>query len=217
MTSREFSDRLERRAKRAGVSVSPPLRASLEAYFRLLSAWNKKINLCGMDLASPTSEAFDRLLVEPLAAATHCTTRSPRLLDIGSGGGSPAIPMALTFRRCRLQLVESKVRKSVFLREAVREAGLLNANVRNARFETLLTKPDLHETQDLVTLRAVRLDSKTLHTIQAFMRSGGQLFWFCASGASSPQTLPPSLAVVARHSLVKSLRSELVVLEKTAT
>ena len=41
----------------------------LEAYFRVLTHWNAKINLTGLPLEAPTDETFDRLLVEPLAAA----------------------------------------------------------------------------------------------------------------------------------------------------
>ena len=46
------------------------------------------------------------------------------MLDIGSGGGSPAIPLVLTLSRLRLVMVESKTRKSVFLREAIRALEL---------------------------------------------------------------------------------------------
>ena len=48
MTSREFQDRLGRRAKRAGVSLPPDLAVRLEAYFRLLESWNRKINLTAL-------------------------------------------------------------------------------------------------------------------------------------------------------------------------
>ena len=51
----------------------------LEAYFRLLTQWNAKINLTALPLEAPTDETFDRLLVEPLAAAPQ--------LELGSDGG----------------------------------------------------------------------------------------------------------------------------------
>ncbi len=95
MTSREFQDRLARRARRVGVSVSPELGAKLEIYYRLLATWNTKINLTGLDLADPSPETLDRLLIEPLVAARHVPPAAARMIDIGSGGGSPAIPLAL--------------------------------------------------------------------------------------------------------------------------
>ena len=51
VSSREFQDRLTRRARRAGITVSPALAAKLEAYFKLLTAWNTKMNLTGLNLA----------------------------------------------------------------------------------------------------------------------------------------------------------------------
>jgi 16S rRNA G527 N7-methylase RsmG len=50
VTSREFQDRLARRAKRAGTPLSQDLAARLEIYFRLLETWNRKINLTGLNL-----------------------------------------------------------------------------------------------------------------------------------------------------------------------
>ncbi len=85
MTSREFQDRLGRRAKRAGVNLTPQLASRLEAYFRLLETWNRKINLTGLNLAEATPETIDRLLIEPLVAARHIPTGTARMLDVGSG------------------------------------------------------------------------------------------------------------------------------------
>ncbi len=71
VNSRDFQDRLVRRARRAGVAPSPELRTKLETYYRLLATWNAKMNLSGLDLTDPTPEALDRLLIEPLVAARH--------------------------------------------------------------------------------------------------------------------------------------------------
>src|SRR5690606_33283287 len=129
VTSREFQERLARRARRAGVSLPAELGARLEIYYRLLSTWNSKINLTGLALADPSSDALDRLLVEPLVAARHAPARAIRMVDVGSGGGSPALPFALAVPRVQLLMVESKTRKSVFLKEAIRAVGLVGADV----------------------------------------------------------------------------------------
>ena len=128
MNSREFQDRLTRRGRRAGVALATDLAAQLEAYYRLLSAWNRKINLTGLNLSDLPPEAIDRLLIEPLVAARHVPAGATRMLDVGSGGGSPAIPLALAVPGMRLLMVESKTRKSVFLREAIRTLGLAEAD-----------------------------------------------------------------------------------------
>jgi 16S rRNA (guanine527-N7)-methyltransferase len=137
------------------------------------------------------------------------------MLDVGSGGGSPAIPMALVLPSIQLLMVESKTRKSVFLREAIRALTLAGADVASSRFEELLARPDLHESHDLVTIRAVRTESRVLSGLQAFVRPRGLIFLFRGATAADPsETIPPPLAWSATFPLLESLRSRLVILEK---
>lgn len=215
MTSREFQDRIGRRARRVGVPVSPALGSQLEIYYRLLTTWNTKINLTGLDLGDPSPETLDRLLIEPLVAARHVPAAATRMIDVGSGGGSPAIPLALAAPTLRLLMVESKTRKSVFLREAIRALALPEADVATARFEELLARPDLHERHDLLTIRAVRVEARVLMSLQAFVKPGGHLFLFRgATGGDPSETVHPPLGWKATYPLIESLRSRLVVLEK---
>ena len=215
MNTREFRERLQRRAKKAGLSVGPELVAKLEIYYRLLATWNQKINLTALNLAEATDESFDRLLIEPLAAAKHAPSAPGRMLDVGSGGGSPALPFALAAPNLALLMVESKTRKSVVLREAIRALGLPTADVVTARFEELLARPDLHEAHHLVTIRAVRVETRILLSLQAFIRPGGQLFLFRGPAATDPsEVAPPPLSWEATYPLVESLRSRLVVLAR---
>ncbi len=215
MNSREFKARLQRRATRAGLGVEPALLAQLEIYYRLLATWNQKINLTSLNLSDASDEAFDRLLVEPLVAARHAPPALHRMMDVGSGGGSPAVPFALAVPGLSMLMVESKTRKSVFLREAVRALDLKGAEVATARFEELLARPDLHEAHDLVTIRAVRVESRVLLGLQAFLRPGGQLFLFRGPASTDPaDAAPPPLRWQATFPLIESLRSRLVILEK---
>ena len=215
MIYKELQDRIARRARRAGVAVTADLAAQLETYYRLLATWNAKINLTGLNLSEASPDAIDRLLIEPVVAARYSPVSAPRMLDVGSGGGSPAIPFALSLPGTRLLMVESKTRKSVFLSEAVRALSLGDADVVTARFEELLSRPELHEAHDLVTVRAVRVESRVLVTLQAFVRPGGALFLFRGSGHSDPsEGVTPPLAWKATYPLLESLRSRLVVLEK---
>jgi 16S rRNA (guanine527-N7)-methyltransferase len=215
VNSRDFQGRLHRRARKAGVSLGPDLAAGLAVYFRLLATWNEKVNLAGLDLRDPTPDAIDRLLVEPLVAARHAAIGALRVIDIGSGGGSPAIPIALALRESRVAMVESKTRKSVFLREALRVLKLEHSEVLTARFEELLARPELHERHDLLTIRAVRIDSRVLMNVQAFVKPGGQLFLFRGTDRlTQPDAVTPPLAWSATYPLMESLRSRLVVLEK---
>ena len=195
--------------------MPPSLAEGLERYYALLAKWNEKINLTSFRLPPAGDDnAIDRLLVEPVVAAKHVGPGTVAALDIGSGGGSPAIPLKLATPELRLRMVESKTRKAVFLREAVRELTLA-AEVETSRFEELLSRPELHEGFDLVTIRAVRVEPRTLVTLQAFLRPGGQLFLFRGpGGADVVGSLTPPLSWLATYPLVEGLRSRLVVLTK---
>jgi len=197
------------------VAIDSDLTAALERYFDLLTRWNEKINLTSRLRAAGQDDSIDRLLIEPLVAARHIRPDARTLIDIGSGGGSPAIPLVLSTPRLHLRMVEAKTRKAVFLREAIRELGIGRAEVETSRFEELLTRPELHEALDVVTVRAVRVEPRTLLSLQAFLKPGGQLFLFRGpGGADIAGTITPPLAWAATYPLVDSLRSRLIVLEK---
>ena len=160
------------------------------AYFDLLFRWNAKINLTA--LTEPDA-AIDRLLLEPLAAAL-ALPREAELIDLGSGGGSPAIPLALALQARRLVMVESKTRKAAFLGEASRVLQL-DATVENARFEDVASRGVYGGQMSVVSIRAVRVDRQTLVLAKSFLKPGGQIALFTPSGAS-PAELPSDLRVV---------------------
>jgi 16S rRNA (guanine527-N7)-methyltransferase len=208
---RDFRTRLKKRAQKAGIFLPDDLVVHLAAYYELLDRWNRKINLTSLD--NP-DDAIDRLLLEPIVAARQLPSTSGSLMDVGSGGGSPAIPMKLSAPGMALTMVEAKARKSAFLREAVRTLRLDRTAVETARYEELLAKPELHESFDALSLRAVRVEVRTLFTLQAFVRRGGVLLLFRGpSGPDVPDVVPP-LRWVATVPLLDTLQSRLTVLQK---
>ncbi len=64
----------------------------------------------------------------------------PLLIDLGSGGGSPAIPLKIARPEFALAMVESKGRKSAFLRDVIRQLSLSRAEVVTDRFENLVAE-----------------------------------------------------------------------------
>src|SRR5687767_13657862 len=194
-----------------------PLVEKLEIYYQLLTKWNAKINLTAFKLTPEGDEAaIDRLLIEPVVAARYVAENARTLLDAGSGGGSPAIPLKLASENLHLRMVEVKTRKAVFLREAVRALGLRDAEVETSRFEELLPRAELHEALDLVSIRAVRIETRTLLTLQAFLRTGGKLMLFRGSSRSELEdSPPPPLTWVATYPLIDALHSKLVILTRS--
>jgi 16S rRNA (guanine527-N7)-methyltransferase len=217
VTTREFNDRLRRKARKVGLTISSELTEGLEAYYRLLELWNEKINLTALPLRDAPDEAVERLLIEPLLAARFLPALDCRVLDVGSGGGSPAIPMKLAVPGLQMWMVEAKTRKCAFLREAIRQLALYDTVVETARYEELLTRPDLHEAMDVLTVRAVRVELRVLMGLQAFARPGGHIFLFRGrTGPDVPATLTPPLAWQATHRLFDSFDNRLVIIRKVA-
>jgi len=192
---------LQERAALAGVQIPDALSGRLLAYFDLLTRWNRKINLTSL---SDPVQAIDRLLLEPVAAAQHLQHGS-RLADLGSGGGSPAIPLALALGSPGLLMVESRSRKAAFLREAARLVEL-QASVEAIRFADLQRMPNYRESADLVSMRAVRPDAETLSLARWLVRDGGSVAYFTSqaelpafAGDSSTWNIMPSAILVTFH------------------
>lgn len=217
MTSNEFRERLSARAENAGVSITAEAHAKLETYFQLLTRWNAKINLTALPLRRPSDETFDRLLIEPLAAARYVADSARTWFDVGSGGGSPAIPLKIVHPRAELTMVESKARKAAFLREAVRALELRNVEIENQRFEDVVARVRAH-TVDLVSVRAVRNAPSLMIAIRRVLSPNGRIFLFHSPAGGSKA--PPGFAMAeiarlgtshdARLSILKPVRNNIV-------
>ena len=98
---------------------------ALDAYWDMLARWNTRIRLVSRgDLA----DGWTRHVEDSLQLVPHLPPRPVRLCDLGSGGGLPAIPVAIERRRLgfadALTLIESDERKAAFLRQACRRVSL---------------------------------------------------------------------------------------------
>ena len=100
----------------------------------------------------------------------HCT---PRVLDIGSGAGFPALPLKLWAPHIHLTLIESNHKKAAFLREVARALTLTNINVMTDRAEVVSAR--LGPSADLVTLRAVERFHTILPQAVAFLAQDATL------------------------------------------
>lgn len=207
MARTETAVRITRRAERVGLDLPPALAKQAASYFDLLFRWNETVNLTAL---ANGEEAVDRLVVEPLVAARHLPDTGV-LLDVGSGGGSPAVPLKLAHPGLRLVMVESKTRKAAFLREVIRQVGMESASVEASRLEELVSRPDLHRVADVVSVRAVRVDRRLLQRLRAFMRPGGEVALFAGPGAGGPPVEAP-WEFAGERPLVPALGSRLVLL-----
>jgi 16S rRNA (guanine527-N7)-methyltransferase len=215
VSERDLKARVTKIVTKAGFPATAGIVSPLIAYLELLARWNRKINLTALVVDPPNEEALDRLIAEPLSAARLIPARAQLMIDVGSGGGSPALPIKIARPSTRLVMVESKVRKSAFLSEAARQLNLRDVTVETCRYEELLSRPELHDSVDLVTLRAVRIDPKILRTSSAFLKPGGRILLFRSQELATevPDSMP-ELRLIHHDVLLSSTGSYLDILEK---
>jgi 16S rRNA (guanine527-N7)-methyltransferase len=214
VTPHEFGERLNKRLRAAATpaaELTPEIAAQLFSYYQLLARWNATINLTSLPLDGWDDQAIDRLLIEPLQASRYVPESAISWFDIGSGGGSPAIPLKILRPAAQLTMVESKSRKAAFLREAVRELHLPGAVVETERFEDLASRPGMRGVAQLVTVRAVRVDAAVFGGAAALLAQSGALFLF-TSGIAPARTGEFDLAEAAQ--LTEQMDSELIVLRR---
>ncbi|MFZ2491437.1 MAG: RsmG family class I SAM-dependent methyltransferase [Thermoanaerobaculia bacterium] len=153
-------------------------RSRLALYRSELLRWNAKVNLIGPE----ARENLDEHLAEAVAAA-EILGPAGEVMDMGSGGGLPAIPMAIVSPAARFHLVEADQKKWAFLKHVVRECGL-NSQVWGDRLARALTRfpPDLRFS--LVVSRAVGNAEEWVPSLKDHLDDGAVIALFQGTSAA---------------------------------
>jgi len=115
-----------------GVALNTKELALFSSYYGLLRFWNKKINLFAP--CSP-EELVIKHFVDSLAPLNVCKIVGKAMLDIGSGAGFPALPIAIIAHSTQITLVESLRKKTSFLHQVVATLSLENVQIVKERVE----------------------------------------------------------------------------------
>ena len=205
-------DRLRDHVATAGLKVPEEVLQQLTAYVDLLEHWNRRMNLTRLRQDAP---GLARLVVEPLVAAARVPEDARSMIDIGSGGGSPAVPMKLARPELTLRMIESRAKKAAFLQEVIRRVRLQETRVETGRYEALSQQLELGGGADVVTVRAVRLTESGLAALRLLVAEGGRLFLFEGPGAGSEEgTGMQGFRLLESYPLVDSLGSRLIVWQR---
>ena len=188
-----------------GASASTEQIEQLAGYLHLLDLWNRRMNLTALE---DQASAVDRLIVEPVMASALVPPDAKWLVDVGTGGGSPAIPLKIMRPELALTMIEVKAKKGVFLREVARHLSLQRVTVETAPFEKALVTLEFSG-RGAISIRAVRVEAKDLALFAAKLSGGGQLLWFLGSYQELP-ALPPRLALLREIELAGTLPSRCV-------
>jgi 16S rRNA (guanine527-N7)-methyltransferase len=169
-----FRDQLIRGAAELRLTLGEAQLSALDAYVRLLLAWTEAINLTA--IREPGAVARDHILDSLSAVALLRAAGARRLLDLGSGGGLPGLPIAIALPDARVLLVDSVSKKAAFLRTAATALGLASrVDVSAERAEALALRGRERETFDAVTVRAVASLPELIELAFPLLHVGGRL------------------------------------------
>jgi 16S rRNA (guanine527-N7)-methyltransferase len=205
-----FGDILDAGLEMTGVELTVAQREAIEAHVRLLLAWNEHINLSGLRSADDIARGhvLDALIAVPALRALTSRGRGHdaagvSLLDMGSGGGFPGLPLAIALRARRAALVDSIAKKAAFLEAAaavVTDALYDGAQPTDIvafaeRVEDLADKPDQREAWDLVVARAVGTIAEVAELgLPLARRYGSVVAWKRAADDASRAALETEIA-----------------------
>ncbi len=153
----------------------------LKAFALELLKWNQGVsNLISHD---DEPRLLDRHIAESLAgAATINALGCKKLIDLGSGGGFPALPLALAGVGAHWTLVESRRNKTLFLRRAIQEMSIKRVVVVTGRLEVLIKEDPEALRCDGFTSRATMKLGPTLVMASEIVVPGGYAILWKGSG-----------------------------------
>jgi 16S rRNA (guanine527-N7)-methyltransferase len=173
-----------------GLALSPAQQQQLLDYLDLLGKWNKIYNLTAV---RDPAQMLTQHLLDCLAVVQPLKARLPALqtvLDVGAGGGLPAVVLAVACPQWQVSAVDTVAKKAAFIQTAAHSLGLPNLRGIHARVE------DLAEGYDLVCSRAFASLADFTSWSAAALKPGG--VWMAMKGRVPDEelaALPPGVRV----------------------
>lgn len=165
-------DMLEDAARALKAPLTERALALFGVYCDELVFWNRKMNLVGTD---SRQDIVIRHFIDSLTPVPFIANPEGRLLDIGSGGGFPGIPLKIAIPSLRIALLESSRKKASFLKHMIRRLQLSQAQVIHARTEAAMRDASLGSAFETVISRAAFKLPELIETARHFLAPHGRL------------------------------------------
>jgi len=151
-----------------GIVTDENQKNQFKSYYKLLKEYNEKFNLTAI---TDEKEVYIKHFIDSALAVE--LLNGDTLIDIGSGGGFPALPIKIIRPSLKITLVDATEKKCEFLKTVVKELGLSDVEVVYGRAEDLAKNELYREKFDICTARAVaRLNVLSEYCIP-FIKKGG--------------------------------------------
>ena len=161
---------LLRRAAAMNIPMTEGMARQFEIYHHMLVSANAQFNLTRVP--EDMGEAIDRNYLDCVAPIIFLPEGIQSSVDVGSGAGFPAIPMAICRPKMHIVLIDSLAKRVDFLRSVISELHL-NAEAIHCRAEDAARRADLRDSFDLAMARAVAPMNVLCEYLLPFVRCGG--------------------------------------------
>ena len=156
-----------------GINLTEKQKNLFEKYYDILIEYNNKFNITAI---TEKEEVIIKHFVDSVLFVDMLYCEN--LIDVGSGGGFPAIPIKILNEDMKLTLLEATGKKCEFLSAVIKELGLKNVTVINKRAEDLAKDPLYREKFDACSARAVARLNTLCEYCMPFVKVGGKFYAF---------------------------------------
>ena len=183
MNLQEFKKIFKQECEKNNIEFDGNKAEILYNYMNLILDWNKKINLTAItdEKMFIVKHFVDSLVVQAFA------DNQKRILDIGTGGGFPGIPLKIYNPDSEFTLIDSVNKKINVVNDAIEKLNLLKIEALHMRAEDLAQDSNYREKFDIVTTRAVSNLSTIAEYMLPFVKIGGKAI--CMKGPHVEQEL----------------------------
>ncbi len=155
------------------IAILPEQGEQLAGFHALLLEANQRMNLTAV---RDPDQAWRRMMVDSLTAVPGMPEEEGALvIDVGTGGGLPGIPLAIACPGLLVTLLEATGKKAKFVKETAEALGLENVRVVNGRAETAGRMPAHRQHYDAAICRAVGPMAVLLELCLPLVKVGGKL------------------------------------------
>jgi len=169
-------DQLQQGVQSLGLNANDGQIRDLLKFVELLKKWNKVYNLTAL---KTEKEFLELHILDSLTITSH-VENSINVLDVGSGAGLPGIPLAIMLPNVNFVLLDSNIKKTRFIQQAIIDLKLSNCSVVHERIESF--SPD--KKFDTITTRAFAEIKDTIEKLQHFSTNELRILFMKSKSAS---------------------------------